>query len=195
MKLVFASDNKKKLAEIEKLLPATVQLLSLADVGITGEIPETGDTFKANALQKAKYVLEKTGLSCFADDSGLEVEALDMRPGVYSARYAGKAKNDDANIDLLLSELKDKENRNAQFHTVIALLINGGTYFFEGIVKGNITDERRGTNGFGYDPVFIAEGNTKTFAEMTLDEKNKLSHRAQAVQQMISFLEKIVVTP
>ncbi|MEO8147059.1 MAG: non-canonical purine NTP diphosphatase [Bacteroidia bacterium] len=191
MKLIFASNNKKKLEEIKVLLPLSVELLSLADVNITEDIPETGDTFKANALIKAKYVLSKTGINCFADDSGLEVEALDMRPGVYSARYAGEPKNDEANIDLLLKELKGKENRKAQFHTVIALLINGGTYFFEGIVRGAITAERMGNNGFGYDPVFIADGDSKTFAELSLDDKNKISHRSIAVKQLVAFMEKM----
>jgi len=191
MKLIFASNSKKKSEEIKILLPPTVELLNLADVNIIEDIPETGETFKANALIKAKYVFDKTGINCFADDSGLEVEALDMRPGVYSARYAGEEKNSDHNIDLLLKELRDKENRNAQFHTVIALLINGGTYFFEGIVRGSIIHERKGNSGFGYDPIFVADGDNKTFAELSLEEKNQISHRAIAIRQLVTFLEKI----
>ncbi len=191
MKIVFASNNKKKLEEIRKLLPEGFQLLSLADVNINEEIPETGKTFSDNALIKAKFVNDKTGLSCFADDSGLEVEALNMRPGVYSARYAGESPDDQANINKLLKEMLGLKNRSAQFHTVIALIINGDTHFFEGIIKGNITNEQRGNNGFGYDPVFIPEGHQRTFAEFSIAEKNAISHRSVAVNKMILFLENL----
>lgn len=189
MKLVFASSNKKKTEEIVKLLPPTIELLNLADIGITEEIPETGPTFKANALLKAKYVFDRTGLNCFADDSGLEVDELDLRPGVFSARYAGEPKNDEANIDLLLKELAGKANRKAQFKTAIALLLDGGTYFFEGEIKGVILENRQGINGFGYDPVFKADGFEKSFAELLIEEKNKISHRAIAVNALVSFLQ------
>lgn len=189
MKLVFASSNKKKTEEIVKLLPPTIELLNLADIGITEEIPETGSTFKANALLKAKYVFDRTGLNCFADDSGLEVDELDLRPGVFSARYAGEPKNDEANIDLLLKELAGKANRKAQFKTAIALLLDGGTYFFEGEIKGVILENRQGINGFGYDPVFKADGFEKSFAELLIEEKNKISHRAIAVNALVSFLQ------
>jgi XTP/dITP diphosphohydrolase len=190
MKLVFASSNKKKTEEIIKLLPPTIELLNLVDIGITEDIPETGTTFKANALQKAMYVFERTGLNCFADDSGLEVEALDMKPGVYSARYAGEPKSDAANIDFLLKEMNDKTNRKAQFMTAIALLLDGGTYFFEGEIKGVILEKRHGQNGFGYDPIFMPDGYDKSFAEISIDEKNKISHRANAVKALVSFLQK-----
>lgn len=189
MKLVFASSNKKKTEEIVKLLPPTIELLNLADIGITEEIPETGPTFKANALLKAKYVFDRTGLNCFADDSGLEVDELDLRPGVFSARYAGEPKNDEANIDLLLKELAGKANRKAHFKTAIALLLDGGTYFFEGEIKGVILENRQGINGFGYDPVFKADGFEKSFAELLIEEKNKISHRAIAVNALVSFLQ------
>ncbi len=189
MKLVFASANKKKTEEILKILPSTIELLNLNDINIVEDIPETGSTFKANALQKAMYVFERTGLNCFADDSGLEVVALDMRPGVYSARYAGEPKNDKANIDLLLKELNGQANRKAQFTTVIALVLNGGKYFFEGSISGTILRERRGDNGFGYDPVFMAEGIDKSFAEIDLEEKSKISHRAIAVKKLVAFLQ------
>lgn len=191
MQLVFASANKKKIEEIKLLLPPAIRLMSLQDVNICSEIPETGKTFHENALQKAMYVYHATGNDCFADDSGLEVEALDMQPGVYSARYAGEQKNDEANINLLLKELEGRKNRAAQFKTVIALLLNGKFFFFEGIVRGKILNEPQGANGFGYDPVFIAEGLTKSFAELTAGEKNKISHRSIAIKKLASFLETI----
>lgn len=189
MKLVFASANKKKTEEIIKILPATIELLNLNDINIVEDIPETGDTFKANALQKAMYVFERTGLNCFADDSGLEVAALDRQPGVYSARYAGEPKDDNANIEKLLKELNGETNRKAQFRTVIALIFNGGKYFFEGSISGIILTERKGVNGFGYDPVFMADGYDKSFAEIDLEEKNKVSHRAVAVNKLVAFLD------
>ena len=189
MKLVFASGNKKKTEEIIKLLPPAIELLNLIDIGISEDIPETGSTFKANALQKAKYVFDSTGLNCFADDSGLEVESLDMRPGIYSARFAGEQKNDVANIDLLLEQMNGVLNRKAQFKTAIALILDGGTYYFEGVIKGVITEKRQGNNGFGYDPVFKADGFEKSFAEISIDEKNKISHRAIAVNALTAFLQ------
>lgn len=189
MQLIFASSNRKKTEEIIKILPRKIELLNLIDVNITEEIPETGNTFKANALQKAKYVFERTGLNCFADDSGLEVEALEMRPGVYSARYAGIEKNDEANIDLLLKELGNTTNRNARFKTSVALIFNGKNYFFEGTVYGRIINEKKGLSGFGYDPVFVADGYKQTFAEISIEDKNKISHRAQAIRKLVGFLE------
>lgn len=188
MKLVFATANRNKAIEVEKLVPEHIRVMTLEDAGITEEIPETAPTIAGNALQKAKYVVEKCRLNCFADDTGLEVEALNGEPGVYSARYAGEEKNADANMNKLLEKLEGTENRNAQFKTVIALLINGKEYLFEGIVKGKISRAKHGEKGFGYDPVFIPEGYDKTFAEMELEQKNTISHRAIAVKKLVDFL-------
>jgi|SRR5690554_149533 len=189
MKLVFASNNKNKIQEIKQLLPSNIEVVSLGEIGCTEDIPETEDTIEGNASVKANYVTQNYGLSCFADDSGLEVEALDGAPGVYSARYAGEQKDDNDNIQKLLLELKDKNNRNAQFKTVIALNLNNKQYLFTGVIKGEIITEKRGTNGFGYDPVFIANNSDKTFAELTSEEKNKVSHRAKAVEQLVEWLK------
>lgn len=188
MKLVFASNNKHKIQEIKQLLPDTFEVVSLQEIGCVEDIPETADTIEANAILKADYVTRKYDLPCFADDSGLEVESLDGAPGVYSARYAGEQKSDDDNIKKLLLELKDKTNRKAQFKTVIALNTDKEQYLFTGIIQGAIIPEKRGTNGFGYDPVFVAENSEKTFAELTSEEKNKVSHRAKAVKQLVDFL-------
>lgn len=188
MKLVFATHNKGKLLEVNSLIPGTIELLSLDDLQLHEEIPETGDTMEANALIKARYVFEKHNLNGFADDSGLEVDALDGAPGVYSARYAGEEKNNEANIALLLRNLEGVENRGAQFRTVIALIIDGKEHLFEGIVRGHIIREKRGNGGFGYDPVFVPEGYDKTFAELGLEIKNRLSHRAKAMQKLTEFL-------
>jgi XTP/dITP diphosphohydrolase len=189
MKLLFATNNRHKIEEVQALTGSSFQLTGLADAGITEELPETGNTMQANALQKARYAFEKCGLVCFADDSGLEVEALDMAPGVYSARYAGPQKNDSDNMDKLLRELENKNNRRAQFRTVIAFTDGKQDCFFEGIVKGTIISERRGTNGFGYDPLFVPDGYEKTFAEMQPAEKNALSHRARAMDGFLVFLK------
>jgi XTP/dITP diphosphohydrolase len=189
MKLVFASSNINKLTEIAKLLPASIQLQSLNDLGINEEIPETSPTIKENALQKARYLNEKYGFNCFADDTGLEVFSLNNEPGVFSARYAGPAKSAEANMNKLLEKLKDSPNRQARFLTVIALILDGKEYIFEGEIKGSITKEKRGSSGFGYDPVFIPEGLNKSFGEMDLDEKNKISHRAIAVNKLCAFLK------
>jgi len=189
MNLVFASNNKHKIQEIKQLLPETYQISSLSDIGCTVDIPETAATIEGNAMLKADYVTKEYKLSCFADDSGLEVESLDNAPGVHSARYAGDQKNDEDNIDKLLRELEGKPSRKAQFKTVIALNINGKQHLFTGIVTGEIISERRGENGFGYDPVFVADGFNKTFAELTSEEKNKVSHRAKAINQLIDFLK------
>jgi len=191
MKLVFASNNQNKIAEIKQMLPKSIELLSLEDIGCTEDIPETAETIEGNAILKANYVTEKYGYSCFADDTGLEVEVLNGEPGVYSARYAGEQKNANDNMDKLLHNLKDKSNRKAQFKTIIALNINNEQHLFEGIIKGEIISEKRGTKGFGYDPIFVPEGFTTTFAEMEMSEKAKLSHRGIATRKLISFLETL----
>ena len=191
MKLVFASNNKNKIQEIQALVPNTIQIVSLEDIGCTEDIPETADTIEGNAILKANYVTEKYGYDCFADDTGLEVEALNGAPGVYSARYAGEQKDANDNMDKLLSELKDESNRKANFKTVIALNLNGKQNLFTGIINGKIIEEKIGTNGFGYDPIFVADGYEKTFAELTMEEKSTISHRGIAVKELILFLQKL----
>ena len=186
MKLVFATHNPNKLKEIKALLPTEIELLSLDEIGCTEDIPETSETIEGNALQKARYVKEKYGHDCFADDTGLEVEALNGAPGVFSARYAGEEKNDEANIEKLLSELSNEKNRSARFKTVIALLWNGKKILFDGICDGKIILEKRGNLGFGYDPVFVPSGQTKTFAEMELSQKNEFSHRGKAFGKLVT---------
>jgi XTP/dITP diphosphohydrolase len=190
MQLVFASNNKNKIKEIQALVSDTIQIISLEDIGCTEDIPEIAETIEGNAILKANYVTEKYGYNCFADDTGLEVEVLNGAPGVYSARYAGEQKDANDNMDKLLSELKGKTNRNANFKTVICLNLNVTQQLFTGIINGKIIDEKIGTNGFGYDPIFIAEGHDKTFAELTLEEKAHISHRGIAVAQLIAFLSK-----
>jgi XTP/dITP diphosphohydrolase len=190
MQLVFASNNKNKIKEIQALIPNTIKIISLEDIGCIEDIPETAETIEGNAIMKANYVTSNYGYDCFADDTGLEVEVLNGAPGVYSARYAGEQKDANDNMDKLLSELKGKTNRNANFKTVICLNLNGTQQLFTGIINGKIIDEKIGTNGFGYDPIFIAEGHDKTFAELTLEEKAHISHRGIAVAQLIAFLSK-----
>ena len=190
MKLVFASNNKNKIQEIQALVSNSIQILSLEEIGCTEDIPETADTIEGNAILKANYVTEKYGYDCFADDTGLEVYALNGAPGVYSARYAGEQKDANDNMDKLLDELKDKSNRKANFKTVIALNLNGKQNLFTGIINGKIIEEKIGTNGFGYDPIFVAEGYEKTFAELTMEEKSTISHRGIAVKELILFLQK-----
>ena len=190
MQLVFASNNKNKIKEIQALVSDTIQIISLEDIGCAEDIPETAETIEGNAIMKANYVTSNYGYDCFADDTGLEVEVLNGAPGVYSARYAGEQKDANDNMDKLLSELKGKTNRNANFKTVICLNLNGTQQLFTGIINGKIIDEKIGTNGFGYDPIFIAEGHDKTFAELTLEEKAHISHRGIAVAQLIAFLSK-----
>ena len=190
MKLVFASNNKNKIQEIQALVSNSIQILSLEEIGCTEDIPETADTIEGNAILKANYVTEKYGYDCFADDTGLEVYALNGAPGVYSARYAGEQKDANDNMDKLLDELKDKSNRKANFKTVIALNLNGKQNLFTGIINGKIIDEKIGTNGFGYDPIFVADGYNKTFAELTMEEKSIISHRGIAVKELILFLQK-----
>ena len=191
MKLVFASNNKNKIQEIQALVPNTFQILSLEEIGCTEDIPETADTIEGNAILKANYVTEKYGYNCFADDTGLEVDALNGAPGVYSARYAGEQKDANDNMDKLLSELNDKSNRKANFKTVIALNLNGKQNLFTGIINGKIIEEKIGTNGFGYDPIFVADGYEKTFAELSMEEKSTISHRGIAVKELILFLQKL----
>jgi len=186
--LVFATNNKNKIYEISNVVGTKFNILSLEDIKCFEDIPETSETLEGNASQKSNYIFQKFHVNCFADDTGLEVEALNGKPGVYSARYASESKDSDQNIEKLISELKEKTNRKAQFRTVISLIIDGTETFFEGFVKGRIIHKKRGTAGFGYDPVFIPDGYDKTFAEMSLEEKNKISHRAVAVQKLIDFL-------
>ncbi|WP_163408175.1 non-canonical purine NTP diphosphatase [Flavobacterium ajazii] len=191
MKLVFASNNKNKIKEIQSILNGSIQILSLEEIGCHEEIPETADTIEGNAILKANYVTEKYGYDCFADDTGLEVTALNGEPGVYSARYAGEQKDSNDNMNKLLEALKDETDRSAQFKTVIALNLNGSQHLFTGIAKGNIIFDKTGNHGFGYDPVFQPENYTETFAELTSEVKNKISHRAKAIQQLIDFLNSI----
>ena len=188
MQLVFASNNLNKIKEIQSILNGSIQLLSLEEIGCHEEIPETADTIEGNAILKANYVTEKYGYDCFADDTGLEVTALNGEPGVYSARYAGEQKNADDNMNKLLEALADKKDRSAQFKTVIALNIKGEQHLFTGIAKGDIVLEKTGNHGFGYDPIFQPENYTETFAELASDIKNKISHRAKATEQLIDFL-------
>lgn len=189
IELVFATNNPNKLSEVQKLLPTSIKLLSLEDIGCFEEVEETEETLQGNALLKAEYVLKNYKYNCFADDTGLEVEALHNRPGVYSSRYAGEDGNSEKNMQKLLSELQGKQNRKAQFRTVIALCIDKKEYLFEGVCKGKISTEKKGKEGFGYDPVFIPDGSQKSFAEMTQEEKNTVSHRAKAIHQLVEFLK------
>ncbi len=188
--LVFATNNAHKLEEVRAILDDTFDILSLNDIGCHVDIPETADTLEGNARLKATYIYQNYGMDCFADDTGLEVEALDGAPGVYSARYAGGYGHDsEANVRKLLAELDGKENRRAQFRTVVCLIEKGKEHLFEGIVRGHITENGRGMSGFGYDPVFVPEGHTETFAEMGNEEKNRISHRARAIQQLTDYLK------
>ncbi|WP_287679968.1 non-canonical purine NTP diphosphatase [Bacteroides sp.] len=190
-KLVFATNNAHKLEEIRAILGDKVEILSLNDIDCHADIPETADTLQGNAALKAQYIYDNYGLDCFADDTGLEVEALNGAPGIYSARYAGGEGHDsEANMKKLLSEMQDKDNRKARFRTVICLIEGGKEHFFEGIVNGSIIRERKGGAGFGYDPVFMPDGYSETFAEMGNDEKNKISHRARAVQKLCEYINK-----
>lgn len=188
MQLVFATNNHNKIKEVQSLIPEQVKLLSLKDIGCFEDIPETQDTIEGNAIQKVSYIKEHYGYDCFADDTGLEVEALNGAPGVYSARYAGEQRNAENNIEKLLAELNTKTNRNAQFKTVISLQLNNKQYTFTGICKGEITKTKHGNQGFGYDPIFKPNGFNKTFAEMELSLKNSIGHRGKAVLQLVRFL-------
>jgi XTP/dITP diphosphohydrolase len=188
MEIIFASSNQNKAKEIQAALPQEFIIKTLLDLGCHEEIPETADTFAGNALLKAHFVAEKWNLPCFSDDSGLEIIALNNEPGVYSARYAGPQRNDDENMNLVLEKLQNETNRKACFKTVIALIIDGKTLLFEGKVEGDIRLDKRGNQGFGYDPIFEPEGLGKTFAEMNIEEKSNYSHRKRAVDKMISYL-------
>lgn len=190
MKLVFATHNPNKFREIKSLLPQNIELLSLKDIGCKEDIEETGDTIDENAMIKADYVRIHYGYDCFADDTGLEVDSLAGAPGVFSARYAGEEKNDEANVEKLLSQLEKREDRTARFKTVIALNLKGHENLFTGICEGSILIERRGTKGFGYDPVFLPKGYELSFAEMELSEKSKISHRGIAFRELIEYLSK-----
>jgi XTP/dITP diphosphohydrolase len=189
--LVFATNNQHKLEEVTRKTGDRLQLLSLTDIGCTDDIPETGVTFKENASLKSHYIFDRYQLNCFADDSGLEIEALNNEPGVYSARYAGEHGDHAANNQKVLENLKNTDNRRARFRTVISLIWNGQEHFFEGTINGTIRPDLSGTAGFGYDPIFQPNGYDITFAEMTLEEKNRISHRAQAMEQLIDFLNKL----
>ena len=188
-KFVFATNNAHKLEEVTAILGDKIELLSMKDIHCSADIPETADTLEGNALLKARYIFENYHLDCFADDTGLEVEALNGAPGVYSARYAGDAHNSEANMQKLLQDMEGIENRKARFRTVFALIVNGKEHLFEGIVKGEITKHRHGTSGFGYDPVFIPEGYTQTYAEMGSELKNKISHRGRALRALLEKLK------
>lgn len=191
-RLVFATNNAHKLEEVSAILGDKIELLSLKDIGCHTDIPETADTLEGNALLKSSYIFDNYHLDCFADDTGLEVEALHGAPGVYSARYAGGEGHDaQANMLKLLREMEGKENRKAQFRTAISLILDGKQYLFEGIIKGKIIREKRGDSGFGYDPIFVPEGYNQTFAELGNDIKNKISHRALAVNKLCDFLRRL----
>lgn len=188
IKLVFATNNLNKIKEVQALVPPHIKLLSLKDIGCFEDIPETQDTIEDNAKQKANYIKTTYNYDCFADDTGLEVESLNGAPGVLSARYAGEHRSDNDNMDKLLLNLKNRNNRNAQFKTVISLNLNNGNYIFTGICKGEITPTKQGRKGFGYDPIFKPKGYNDTFAQMDLTLKNSISHRGKAISQLIAFL-------
>lgn len=191
MKLCFATNNPNKLSEIQDLLGNQYELVGLKDIGCEEELAEDQITLEGNSLQKAKYVHDKYGVDCFADDTGLEISALNGEPGVYSARYAGEQRDNADNMTLVIQKLKNEIDRSAQFRTVVTLIVDGEPIQFEGIAKGNIITEQRGAKGFGYDPIFVPEGNNVTFAEMSRSEKNGVSHRAQAVNKLINHLKMV----
>ena len=188
MKLVFATNNLNKLKEVQEMLWGTIEILSLEDINCTDEVAETASTLQGNARLKADYITNKFGYNCFADDTGLEVESLEGRPGIYTARFAGEPVNSENNMQKLLTELKTKENRNAQFRTAICLNLNKKQFLFEGVCKGEILKEKQGIEGFGYDPIFKPNGFTKSFANMDSEDKNRISHRGIAIQKLIDFL-------
>ncbi|MBS1626407.1 MAG: RdgB/HAM1 family non-canonical purine NTP pyrophosphatase [Bacteroidetes bacterium] len=190
--LIFATNNQHKVDEIRKVLNNNFNIITLKEAGINIDIPEPYNTLQENASTKSSSIHQLTQKNCFSEDTGLEVESLNGEPGVKSARYAGETKNFQANIDKLLLNLKEKENKTAQFRTVISLILNNKEYFFEGICKGKIITEQKGISGFGYDPVFIPDGSNKTFAEMTMDEKNIFSHRRKATDKLIEFLKNYI---
>ena len=189
-KIIFATNNKHKLEEVQQILANNFEVLGLKEIGFEGDILETGKTLEENASIKSKFVFEKFGMNCFSDDTGLEIEALEGGPGVYSARYAGEEANAEKNIAKVLNELRGKQNRKARFRTVVSLILDGKEHFFEGIVNGQIIDEKRGGDGFGYDPVFMPDGYELTFAEMPAEQKNKISHRSRAINKLARFLNQ-----
>ena len=189
--LIFATNNRNKVAEIQSLVGANFTIIPLKEAGIDIDIPEPHDQLEANALEKATTIFNMTNQNCFSEDTGLEIEALNGAPGVKSARYAGENSNPKANIDLVLSKMTSIENRTAQFRTVICLIWENQTYYFEGICKGQILSNMQGENGFGYDPIFVPDGASKSFANMTMEEKNQFSHRKKAVAQLFEFLDKV----
>ena len=191
MKIVFATNNPNKLKEIKALVPKHIEIVSLSEIGCNEDIPETGETLEANAFQKVNYVKEHFGYDCFADDSGLEINALNGNPGVYSARYAGPERNADANMAKIITELNGCENRKAQFRTAIALVLNGEEQLFEGKVEGEISLTKLGEKGFGYDPIFVPENETRSFAQMTMQEKGEISHRGKAIRRLINYLSSL----
>ena len=191
MTLVFATNNRNKIKEVQSLIPEHIQLLSLEDIGCFEDVPETQPSIEGNAIQKAEYIKTHYGYDCFADDTGLEVNVLHGEPGVYSARYAGEQRNAEDNMAKLLTNLEMHQDRSAQFKTVIALHLNGKVYTFTGICEGTITHSKSGSEGFGYDPIFKADGYDQTFAEMNLELKNKIGHRGKAVNQLLNFLSKL----
>jgi XTP/dITP diphosphohydrolase len=190
MKIVFATNNENKIKEIQSMLPESIEIISLESIGCFEEIPETADTIEENAIMKANYVTDKYGFDCFADDTGLEVVSLNGEPGVYSARYAGEQRSSEDNMDKLLLNLEDKTDRKAQFKTVITLNLKGEQFLFTGIARGEITLEKNGNQGFGYDPIFRPENYQETFAQLSLETKNRISHRGKATQELIAFLNK-----
>ena len=191
MKLIFATQNSHKAEEIQKMLPENIRVLTLKDIGCHEDIPETATTLEGNAALKSAYVVENYSVNCFADDTGLEIKALNGEPGVLSARYAGEKKDSEANMDLVLQKLSGESNRKARFRTVISLRLNGKEYLFEGRVNGTIMEKRSGVEGFGYDPIFQPDGYDITFAEMSMEEKNKISHRGRAVRKLVDFLSQL----
>jgi XTP/dITP diphosphohydrolase len=190
MKLVFATNNQNKIKEIQSMLPDTIQIISLESIGCTEDIEETATTIEANAILKANYIRQKYGYNCFADDTGLEVEILNNEPGVFSARYAGEQKNSNDNMDKLLFNMMEKTNRNASFKTVICLNLDGQQYLFTGVCKGKITNQKAGKGGFGYDPIFCPDGYNETFAQLSLEIKNEISHRGKATKDLITFISQ-----
>ena len=190
-KLVFATNNDHKMRELRQILSSEFELLSLNDIGCSDDIPETGNTLEANAAQKSFYIWDKCGIDCFADDTGLEIEALGNEPGVYSARYAGEGRNATDNMLKVLEKMKNETKRNARFRCVISLIINGNERQFEGIVEGKILTEKHGDAGFGYDPIFMPDGFKQSFAEMSADDKNQISHRGRAVMKLVDYLKNI----
>ena len=191
MKIVFATNNPNKLKEIQSLIPKEIEIISLNEIGCNEDIPETGDTLEANAFQKAHYIKDNFNYDCFADDTGLEIDKLNGDPGVYSARYAGPERNANANMNKVLNELKGKKNRKAQFRTAIALILKGEEHLFEGKVEGYISKDKKGDEGFGYDPIFIPENDKRSFAQMSMKEKGAISHRGRAVKKLVTYLNNL----